>query len=130
MMSARVSTLRSLRPARPASRPSGRRSAVRVMAMGGKKSQEKIFGMPIGWWLKDSVEDGVGSELSTKGDGGYTEQFTKELEEYQRTYTKMLKAAGGEYTVNYQQELLAGKSRDKKKKPYKNAEASGKFMKK
>ena len=100
------------------------------MAMGGKKSEEKIFGMPIGWWLKDSVEDGVGSELSTKGDGGYTEQFTKELEEYQRTYTKMLKAAGGEYTVNYQQELLAGKSRDKKKKPYKNAEASGKFMKK
>ena len=42
----------------------------------------------------------------------------------------MLKAAGGEYTVNYQQALLSGKRRDKKKKPYKNAEASGKFMKK
>ena len=85
--------------------------------------------MPASWFLKDSVKDGVGSELSTKGDGGYLDQFTKELEQYQKTYTKMLKAAGAEYTVNYQQELLDGKSRDKKNKPYKSKDVQAKFMK-
>ena len=41
----------------------------------------------------------------------------------------MLKAAGAEYTVNYQQELLDGKSRDKKNKPYKSKDVQAKFMK-
>ncbi|KAK3255728.1 hypothetical protein CYMTET_35102 [Cymbomonas tetramitiformis] len=84
------------------------------------ESSGGFFGFKFDWVMKDVFADGIGTETESSGFKSEWADYASELRKGGKyDYIKKMKDAGAEYTVNYQPELLEGKSREKMDKPFK-----------